>query len=97
MNEYSSSQVFVLVLAFGAGLALGAFYFTVLWRTVRQLPETRSPVRLMLGGFVLRMAVVLPVFYFVMGGHWERLTAAFCGFIAMRIILTRYLGQKETA
>jgi len=97
MNEYGAAKVVVLVFAFGGGLALGAFYFTVLWRTVRKLPEAKSPVRLMLGGFLLRMAVVLPVFYFVMGGHWERLAAAFCGFIVMRMILTRHLGLKEAA
>jgi F1F0 ATPase subunit 2 len=46
----------------------------------------------MLGSFVLRMAVVLPGFYFVMGGHWQRLATALMGFILMRMILTHHLG-----
>ena len=61
---------------------LGAFYFIALWRTVQQLAGyATSPARLMLGSFVLRMAVVLAGFYFVMGGeHWERLAVAHDGF-----------------
>ena len=42
------AMLFSLVAAFAAGLALGAFYFTALWRTVRQLPYAKSPARLML-------------------------------------------------
>ena len=94
MNE-DIVKIIVLVLAFGAGLALGAFYFILLWRSVRKLPEAKSPARMMLGSFVLRMAVVLPGFYFIMNGHWERLVTAFIGFIIMRKILMLRLGQQK--
>jgi F1F0 ATPase subunit 2 len=70
-------------------LVLGAFYFIALWRTVRKLPDTPRPLRLMLGSFVVRIAVVLPGFYFVMSGHWERLVMALIGFIVARKVLTR--------
>ena len=79
--------------AFAAGLVLGSFYFIALWRTVKKIPDTPSPVRLMLGSFVLRMAVVLPGFYFVMSGHWERLVMALIGFILARKLLTRHYGS----
>ena len=80
--------------AFAAGLVLGAFYFISLWRTVKRLPDTPRPLRLMLGSFVVRMAVLLPGFYFVMSGqHWERLIMALIGFILMRKLLTRHFGQ----
>ena len=78
--------------AFAAGLVLGAFYFIALWRTVKRLPDTPRPWRLMLGSFVVRMAVLLPGFYFVMSGHWERLIMALVGFILMRKLLTRHFG-----
>ncbi|MGV8057519.1 MAG: ATP synthase subunit I [Smithellaceae bacterium] len=88
-----SIKTFVILSgAFTAGLILGAFYFIALWRTVRKLPDTPSPLRLMLGSFVVRMAVVLPGFYFVMSGHWERLALALAGFILMRRIITRKYG-----
>ena len=95
MNELNMITVVILFLAFAAGLALGAFYFITLWRTVKKLPDTPSPLRLMLGSFVLRMAVVLPGFYFVMGGQWDRLATALMGFILMRMILTRRLGMDK--
>jgi F1F0 ATPase subunit 2 len=89
-------MLFPLVAAFAVGLALGAFYFATLWRTVRQLPATHSPARLMLVSFVLRMAVVMAGFYLVMGGeHWERLVSAMLGFIIIRKILTYRLGPQN--
>ncbi len=95
MNELNMITVVILFPAFAAGLALGAFYFITLWRTVKRLPDTPRPLRLMLGSFALRMAVVLAGFYFVMGGHWERLATALMGFILMRMILTRRLGMDK--
>ncbi len=92
MNELNMITIVIFCLAFAAGLALGAFYFIALWRTVKKLPETLHPVRLMMGSFALRMAVVLMGFYFVMSGHWERLAMALMGFVFMKIILTRRLG-----
>jgi F1F0 ATPase subunit 2 len=94
-NELNIITVALLSGAFAAGLLLGAFYFIALWRTVKKLPDTLSPVRLMLGSFALRMAVVLPGFYFVMGGQWDRLAMALIGFILMRMILTRRLGMEK--
>jgi F1F0 ATPase subunit 2 len=94
-NELNIVTVALLSGAFATGLVLGAFYFIALWRTVKKLPDTPSPLRLMLGSFVLRMAVVLPGFYFVMGGQWDRLAMALVGFILMRMILTRRLGMDK--
>jgi F1F0 ATPase subunit 2 len=94
-NELNIITVALLSGAFAAGLVLGAFYFIALWRTVKKLPDTSSPLRLMLGSFFLRMGVVLPGFYFVMGGQWERLAMALIGFILMRMILTRRLGMDK--
>jgi len=91
-NEFNIITVALLSGAFVAGLVLGAFYFIALWRTVKRLPDTQRPWRLMLGSFVVRMAVLLPGFYFVMSGHWERLIMALVGFILMRKLLTRHFG-----
>ena len=91
------AMLFPAIVAFAAGLALGAFYFTALWRTVRRLPKAHSPARLMLGSFIIRMAVVMAGFYLIMnGGHWERLAAAMLGFIIVRKILTYRLGPQNT-
>ena len=97
MNQLNSENIIILVLAFGAGLILGTFYFTALWRTVKRLPEAMHPLRLMIGSFVLRMAIVLPGLYLVMSGHWERLAAALAGFILARLVITRRLGLERTS
>jgi F1F0 ATPase subunit 2 len=85
------------MMSFAAGLVLGAFYFVALWRTVNRLSSTTSPVRLMLGSLILRLAVVTAGFYFVMGGHWERLAVAMLGFVVIRKILTYRLGPQKAA
>jgi len=96
-NELNMITVALLSGAFAAGLVLGAFYFIALWRTVRKIPDTQSPARLILGSLVVRMAVVLPGFYFVMSGHWERLVMALIGFILARKLLTRRFGSSVAA
>ena len=84
-HSLDATLIFTLIAAFAAGMALGAFYFTALWWTVRQLPAVHSPARLMLGSFILRMAVIMAGFYLVMGtGHWENLAAAMLVFIFVR-------------
>lgn len=95
LNLDATTIVFLIV-TFAAGLVLGAFYFTALWRTVRSLPASNNQVRLMLGSFFIRMSVVMAGFYLVMGeGHWERLASALLGFVVMRKILTYRLGPQN--
>jgi len=84
-----------LVIVFAAGLALGGFYFTVLWQTVRRLPEASSPAGLLLSSLLLRMGVILPAFYLLMDGQWERIVVALGGFVIMREILTRFWGKEK--
>ncbi|KQC10765.1 MAG: hypothetical protein APR62_11320 [Smithella sp. SDB] len=100
MTSYllNTTILFTLAVALIAGMGLGAFYFIVLWWMVQRLPQAKSPTRLMIGSFIIRMAVILTGFYLVMGnGHWERLAAAMLGFIIIRKILTYRLGPQNTA
>jgi F1F0 ATPase subunit 2 len=80
-----------LVFAFLGGAGLGSFYFIGLWWTVQKLPSSKSPALLSLGSFVVRTAVVLTGFYFIMGGQWERLLACLAGFMTARVVLIRGL------
>jgi F1F0 ATPase subunit 2 len=95
-HNLDATLIFTMIAAFAAGLALGTFYFTALWWTVRQLPVAHSPARLMLTSFIIRMAVLMAGFFLIMGtGHWERLAAAMLGFIIVRKILTYRLGPQN--
>jgi F1F0 ATPase subunit 2 len=80
-----------LILAFCAGAGLGGFFFGSLWFTVRQLPTTGWPVRLMVGSYFGRMAIALLGFYLIMQGDWQRAIAGLVGFIAARFMLMRRL------
>lgn len=86
-----NSGIMDLVFALLAGGSLGIFYFAGLWWTVQKLPSSKSPALLSLGSFVVRTAVVLTGFHFIMGGQWERLLACLAGFMTARVVLIRGL------
>lgn len=93
-----SQMMLILLAAFTAGLALGAFYFTALWHTVRKLPSANKPSGLLIVSFFLRMGVIMAGFFLIIdAGHWERLAAAMVGFIIIRKILTFRLGPQTLA
>ena len=93
-----SQMILILLAAFTAGLALGAFYFTALWHTVRRLPSADKPSRLLIVSFFLRMGLVMAGFFLIMiAGRWEGLAVAMLGFIIIRKILTFSLGPQNLA
>ncbi|MBU1694104.1 MAG: ATP synthase subunit I [Verrucomicrobia bacterium] len=80
------------VMAWAAGLLLGAIFFGGLWWTVRKGVSSKQPALWFFGSLLLRMGMVLAGFYFVSGGHWERLLACLLGFVIARFIVTRLTG-----
>lgn len=90
------NAILILILMFAVGLALGAFYFISLWQTVSRVAETENRARLLLVSYVLRLAVVLTAFYFLLrDGHWERLAVAMIGFVVMRKVLTHHFAPQK--
>jgi F1F0 ATPase subunit 2 len=86
------NETMILVLALLTGVLLGAIFFGGLWWTVRKGVSSKQPVLWFLGSLLLRMGLVLAGFYFVSGGHWERLLVCLLGFIMARFIVTRLTG-----
>ena len=41
------------------------------------------------------MSLALAGFYFVAGGHWQRLLACLLGFVIARLIVTRLTGEAK--
>jgi F1F0 ATPase subunit 2 len=72
---------------FPLGFVLGIFYFSCLWFTVQHLTHTQHPMLLMVGSGIARLSVALLAFYFIIGGHWERLMIALLGFLLARTLL----------
>lgn len=81
------SEAMLLVVAGVAGLVLGAIFFGGLWWTVRKGVVSKHPALWFLSSLILRTALVLAGFYFVSGGHWERLVVCVLGFLVARFIV----------
>ena len=90
MNETS-----LLILACGAGIAIGAIFFGGLWWTIQKGITSPRPASLFLVSAVLRMAVAMVGFYFVLGGHWRRLLVCLLGFVMARLAVTWLTREKQ--
>lgn len=87
-----------ILLSLGAGLVLGIVFFGGLWLTVRKGTASSVPALWFFGSFVLRTAIAVAGFYFIVaGGHFTRLVAALIGFVIMRFIIMRWTRQREKA
>jgi F1F0 ATPase subunit 2 len=84
------NETLILMLAGAAGVGFGAIFFGGLWWTVRRGVSSPRPALWFLVSALLRNAVALAGFYYVSGGHWQRLVACLVGFIAARLIVTRF-------
>lgn len=78
-----------LLLALTFGFAIGIFYFSSLWVTVRQLPTTQQPILLIVGSLLGRLSIAVLGFYLIMDGSWQQLLIALLGFVLARSILIR--------
>ena len=86
------NETLTLALAWVAGGVLGAIFFGGLWWTVRKGVSSQQPALWFFGSLLLRMSIALAGFYFVSGGHWDRLLACLLGLVIARFIVTRLTG-----
>ena len=93
------NEALLLALSLLAGLLLGATFFGGLWWTVRKGVSSEQPAFWFFGSLLLRMGVALAGFYFVSGGHLERLLLCLVGFVIARLVvtwLTRSSGDSQS-
>ena len=77
-----------LSLALMAGLLLGVMFFGGLWWTVQKGVSAKNPALWFFGSLLLRMSIALAGFYFVSGGHWERMLG-----VSLRICHSTFHGE----
>ena len=92
----TTNEILTLMLAFFAGVAIGAAFFGGLWWTVLQGVRTRRPALLFLASFLLRMTFVLVAFYLVGNAHSDRLVSCLLGFVLARVLVTRLTRPAMT-
>jgi F1F0 ATPase subunit 2 len=88
------NDLYPLLFAFVAGLAIGMLYLGGLWLTMRQIPRASQPQLLMGVSFLGRIGLTFIAFYLVAGSHWQRLLACFLGFFLLRTVLIRWQVRK---
>ncbi|MBF0549505.1 MAG: ATP synthase subunit I [Deltaproteobacteria bacterium] len=89
------NEPLTLVLALVTGVLLGAMFFGGLWWTVRQVVSSKRSALWCFGSLLLRMSLALAGFYFISGGHWERLLLCLLGFVVARLIVIRLTRAAE--
>ena len=85
-----------LMLALLIGVWLGAIFFGGLWWTVQKGVSSKQPELWFLGSLLLRTWLTLAGFYFVAHGNWVRLPVCLVGFVAARLIVTRYTRPEAS-
>ena len=93
-------DLFQVIISFIVGLGLGLFYFGGLWLTVRQLPLTKNPYRLIFSSLIVRLGITLFVLYLILGGTTNldnvvSLIACFLGFLLLRTIAVILLQPQS--
>ena len=91
------TETLTLMLAWSAGLVLGAIFFGGLWWTVRKGVSSPRPALWFFVSLLLRTAITLAGLYFVSRGHWQSLLMCLLGFVIARAIvirLTRIPAEK---
>ena len=84
-----------LVPAMVAGVLLGVMFFGGLWWTVRRGFSSKKPGLWFFCSQLLRMSITLAGFYFVSGGHWQRLLVCLLGFLLARLVVMRLTGPPS--
>src|ERR1017187_8352475 len=90
-QEGPTVNVVSIFLRLMVGAALGAFFYTGLWVTVRALLTTRHPTLLTLGSFWIRTLVVLVSFLFLMKGRWQYALTCVAVFMRGRVAVSKSL------
>ncbi|PMB46373.1 ATP synthase subunit I [Fischerella thermalis CCMEE 5330] len=89
-------NIFHGLLVLPLGFALGIFYFSCLWLTVKRLPRSQHPILLIIGSGVARLGIALLGFYLIAAQQWQFLLIALLGFLLARsLLIARWRPQTR--
>lgn len=79
------SELLTLLLAVGAGVLFGLFYFALLWWTVVRGLRADNPALWFLGSWWVRASFLVAGFYLVSGRDWRIWVMCMLGFQLARL------------
>jgi len=91
--EFGSMNPLIWLGLLAVGFAGGLLYFLGLWWTLERLPSGGSWTGRIMVSFLVRVSVVLVVFYFFMEGSWQRVFVMTLGFISARLLIVRRIRR----
>ena len=93
----NTAEIITLSLAVLAGALIGTIFLGGLWWTVLYGLKVKRPALLFVLSLTARFGLALIGFYFVGGGHLERLAACLVGFIVGRGVIGRLIANRRKA
>jgi F1F0 ATPase subunit 2 len=91
------AEALLLLLVGFAGGVLGTLFFGSLWFTIQMVAVSPRPAAWIMASLLLRMSVALLGFYWVSGGHFDRLLASLLGFVVARQMVLRVTRPTREA
>lgn len=91
------NEIMNLLPALLAGIGLGILFFGGLWLTIQHGLHLKKSGLIFIASFILRMTVILLGFYYVGANDWQKMLACLAGFLAARLVITRYTKKQEQA
>lgn len=89
------NEIIKLLLAFMAGIVLGIVFFGGLWLTVKNGLQSKWSTLIFAGSFLVRMAIILVSFYFMVRSGWKITVAGLAGFLLARVIVVYLTKNKD--
>lgn len=84
-----------MIIAFLGGIILGFIFFGGLYWSVRNLSTVKYPAFFMIASIILRMAILLIGFFFLINGDYKNLLAALIGVLFVRFVMVFNLQERK--
>lgn len=81
--------------AFAIAMITGIFYFAGLWLTVKQVTKISKPYLWLIISFLVRLIIILIVFYFLLRANTFNIFPCLIGFLLIRFISIKIVSQKS--
>lgn len=89
------NEIIKMVLVLMAGFILGVVFFGGLWFTVKNGVQSKKSTLIFAGSFLIRMAIILFSFYFMVQLGWENAVVCLAGFLIARVVVIRVTKRMD--